>query len=337
MSHEEAPLDAKRPIIDPHLHVWDIQAVPGAPQEAQRFLLDEAVETIARSGHNITHSVFVECHQMHRVAGPPELRPVGETEFVNGIAAMSESGSYGPTRVAHRIVGTADLRLGAKVRGVLEAHMRVAGERFRGIRMHTAYSDASLFGQPSNPGNRHLLLSPHVQAGARVLADLGLTLDVWNLGPQLGDLIALADAVPDLVIVLDHVGTPEVQGERAGPGNPAFMQWREAIRALAKRPNVRVKLGGLGMELTGSIRAETGRGTSGELADQWRPCIECCIEAFTPARAMFESNFPPDKVAGTYGATWNAFKILSQAFSEEEKDAMFRRTAAETYLIEIGS
>jgi len=138
------------------------------------------------SGHAITHTVFVECHQMYRQDGPPELRPLGETEFVNGIAAMSASGAYGPCHVAHRIVGSADLLLGADVECVLQAHLAAAGERFRGIRFDTAYSEAGLFGFPANPATRHVMLDARFREGAGVLAAMGLSLDVWCLHGQLG-------------------------------------------------------------------------------------------------------------------------------------------------------
>jgi predicted TIM-barrel fold metal-dependent hydrolase len=335
MALEEAPLDPELPIIDPHLHLWDIQAAPGVPQEPQRFLLPELLDTLAASGHNITHSVFVECQQMYRADGPEELRPLGETEFVNGIAAMSASGGYGPCRVAHRIVGSADLRLGERVRPVLEAHVATAGERFRGIRMPLAYSEAGLFGFPCDPATRHMLIDPAFIAGARVLSEMGLSLDVWCLHTQIDELIALADALPDLVIILDHVGTPESQGIWAGREADARADWAGRIAELAKRPNVRVKLGGLGMDLTQTITTEIGSAASGTLAARWRPSIETCIAAFTPARAMFESNFPPDKAASSYGAVWNAFKIIARAYPDTEKDRLFRRTAAETYRIAL--
>ena len=92
MRPEEPPLDPERPIIDPHLHLWDVRPTPGALQAPQRFLLPELLETVESSGHRVTHTVFVECHAMYRTDGPPELRPLGETEFVNGVAAMSASG-----------------------------------------------------------------------------------------------------------------------------------------------------------------------------------------------------------------------------------------------------
>src|SRR6266436_1894248 len=123
---EETPLDPGRKIIDPHLHFWEILADPLGMRTPQRFLMHEAAETIARSGHNVTHSVFVECHAMHRADGPVELRVVGETEFASGQAAMSASGNYGPARLGHRIVGTANLLLGDAVTPVLEAHVAAA-------------------------------------------------------------------------------------------------------------------------------------------------------------------------------------------------------------------
>jgi predicted TIM-barrel fold metal-dependent hydrolase len=335
MSSEEPALDPERPIIDPHLHFWDILPAPGLPQAPQTFLLPEALAMIGDCGHAISHTIFVECHQMYREDGPAELRAVGETEFANGIAAMSASGKYGPVRHAHRIVGSADLRLGEGVRPVLEAHVAAAGERFRGIRMNTAYSDQGLFGFPSDPSMKGIVASAAFQAGARVLAEMDLSLDIWCVHTQLGEVIALADALPRLAIVLDHVGTPESGGAWQGREGEAREQWAGAIAELALRPNVRVKLGGMGMDLSGAIPAGTGGTPSAALAGKWRPYVETCIAAFTPMRAMFEGNFPPDKAAGSYGATWNAFKIIAKDFPEEEKDRLFRGTAAETYRIAL--
>jgi L-fuconolactonase len=330
---DETPIDPLRPIIDPHLHLWEILPAPGSLQAPQRFLFDELRATVAASGHNVTHTVFVECHAMHRADGPQELRPVGETEFANGIAAMSASGAYGPCRVAHRIVAHADLRLGDKVRGVLEAHRAAAGERFRGIRMGMAYSDAGLFGHPCDTALRGLMASAAVREGARALAGMDLSLDVWCLHTQLDELAALADAVPDLAIVLDHVGTPEVAGTWAGRANEARAEWAARLAELARRPNVAIKIGGMGMNITGQLGAVKEDAASATLAERWRPYAETCIEAFGPGRAMFESNFPPDHDSGSYGAVWNAFKRIAAGASEAEQDALFRGTAARVYRI----
>ncbi len=328
---EEAPLDPDRRIIDPHLHLWEIFPDSGGVAQPQRFFVPEAAAMIAASGHNVTHTVFLECGAMHRANGPAEMRPVGETEFVRGQAAMSASGKYGPARIAHRIVGTADLMLGEAARPVLEAHVAAGGGRFAGIRMSAAWREAGMFGYPCNAALRGLLTRAECRAGAQVLAAMGLSLDVWLFHPQLGELIALADAVPDLAIVLDHVGTPDL----AGQGDAAFGQWSALIGELARRPNVTIKLGGMGMDMDGAI-GSTSHGLGSEaLAEAWRPMIETCIAAFSPARCMFESNFPPDNASASYGATWNAFKRVAAHCSEAEKDNLFRRTAARTYKIEL--
>ncbi|KHK92953.1 amidohydrolase family protein [Novosphingobium malaysiense] len=328
---DQAPLDPERAIIDPHLHHWHIQPVPGGLQDSQCFLFDESVRAIADSGHRITHSVFVECHAMYRDNGPEEMRSLGETEFANGIAAMSASGNYGPVRLAHRIVGNVNLCLGEAAAPVLEAHCRAAGERFRGIRMNTAYSEAGLFGGPADPAAKDRLADPRFVEGARQLARMGLSLDVWCLHPQLPQLIALADALPDLQIVLDHVGTPDLRGRYAGRADEAMEEWRDSISRLAERPNVRVKLSGMGMDVTGRMLAHTGTASSKELAARWKPLVEHCIAAFTPQRCMFASNFPPDRIAASFGTVWNAFKRLAENCSEYEKERLFHDTAAETY------
>ena len=116
----ETILDPDLPIIDTHHHLWD--------RPDFRYLLHDFLAD-TNTGHNIVATVFLQCHTMYRAQGPEELRPVGETEFVAGIAAMSDSGGYGKTRVAAGIVGYADLTLGDRVEAVLEAQIRGGGGR----------------------------------------------------------------------------------------------------------------------------------------------------------------------------------------------------------------
>jgi L-fuconolactonase len=331
MAQEETPLEPDLPIVDPHLHNWHVLPAPGSLMQPHRFLFDEMQEMVAASGHNVTHTVFVECHAMHRADGPEEMRPVGETEFANGIAAMCASGNYGPLRACHRIVSTANLLLGAAVKPVIEAHAQAAGERFRGIRMATAWSAEGLFGFPPDPAMQGLMTRPGYHEAAGVLSDMGYSLDVWCLHTQLEELMGLADAQPDLEIVLDHIGTPESEGSWKGREAEAREQWSGLIREVAKRPNVNIKLGGLGMSMSNPIGTESRDASSEVLEEEWRPYMETCIEAFGPDRCMFESNFPPDRDSGTYGATWNAFKRIASGCSAEEKTALFSGTAARVY------
>jgi len=324
-ANDEPPIDPARPIVDAHHHFWDYPVKPG------RFLLHDLLQIMTGSGHRFTHTVYAECHSMYRREGPEELRPVGETEFVNGIAAMSASGMYGTCRIADGIVGSANLLLGDAVTPVLEAHLAAGGGRFRGVRMHTAWADAPLFGHPSDPALRHVLREPRFAAGARALGRLGLVLDVWAIHPQLPDVIALAGACPGTTIVLDHYGTPLDFGAYAHRKREVFDEWRAHLAALARLPNVVVKLGGFGMDLTVPICTHEGNAASAALAPQWRPYIDVCVSAFGAARCLFESNFPPDRAACPYGALWNAYKLATAGCSEDEKDALFSATARRVY------
>jgi predicted TIM-barrel fold metal-dependent hydrolase len=328
---EEAPIDPALPIVDPHHHLWEIMASPASLQAPQRVLIHETEAMIAASGHSIVATVAVECGAMVRAHGPDLMKPLGEIEFLRGQGAMSDSGNYGPCRIASAIVAGAPLGLGDAVAPLLEAQVEAGGGRLRGVRAETAYSPAGMFGYPCSEHRRDLIGSPAFRAGAARLAPLGLSLDIWCFHPQIAQVGALADALPDLVIILDHIGTPD---HRAMPPQEADAQWRAAITDLARRSNVRVKIGGMGMDVTATIGGE-GQGLSSEaLAQRWRPYAKHCIEAFTPARAMFESNFPPDAALGSYGATWNAFKRIASPLSDAEKTALFSGTARAVYRLD---
>src|SRR6478752_5200492 len=120
----EAALEPDLPIVDPHHHLID-------RPESGRYLLPDLLADID-SGHNVVATVYLEWLSMYRADGPAEMRPVGEIEFANGVAAMSASGGYGRTRACSGIVGHADLALGARVKEVLEAMIASGGGRFRG-------------------------------------------------------------------------------------------------------------------------------------------------------------------------------------------------------------
>ena len=341
----EAILEPELPIVDPHHHLWDRRMLPPATgpehpfttaiKPAQRYLLDELLADTG-SGHNVIATVFLECRAFYKADGPVEMRCVGETEFVNGIAAMSASGLYGGTRACAGIVGNADLTLGDAAKPVLEAHVRAGGGRFRGVRNSASWdADTEVLG-PLNRMQPGHYLRADFRAGFRHLAPMGLSFDAWMLEPQLPDLTDLARAFPETSIVLDHVGTPIGRGGYAGKLEERFPIWRDNIRELAKSPNVTVKLGGLAMAFCSfpSFLAEP-RVPSEQLAKEWGPYIETCIEAFGPERCMFESNFPVDMGSCTYAVLWNAFKRLAAGASADEKTALFSGTAKRVYRLDL--
>jgi predicted TIM-barrel fold metal-dependent hydrolase len=321
----EAALEPDLPIIDPHHHLWDTPA-------RGRYLLDELLADIG-GGHNIVATVFVDCRSMYKKDGPPEMAPVGEVEFVNGIAAMSASGGYGPCRVAEAIVSHADLTLGAWVRAVLEAEIVAGGGRFRGIR-HGASQDPhpAIARHALRPIPPHLVRDARFREGFAQLAPLGLSFESWQYHPQLADAIDLARAFPDTTIILNHVGGVLGVGPYAGHRAEILAAWKKDIAELARCPNVVVKLGGVGMISFGfDFHEQLLPPSSEELAAAWRQYLEPCIEAFGPGRCMFESNFPPDKQSGGYTELWNAFKRITAGASAADKRALYSGTAARVY------
>jgi L-fuconolactonase len=324
----EEPIDPELPICDPHHHLWDRLAREDRP--ADRYLLEELLQDIG-GGHNIVHTVFVECRSMYRSYGPQEMQPVGETEFVQGIAAQSASGQYGATMVAAGIVGHADLTLGAAVTAVLEAHIAASSNRFRGIR-HSSVWDASTDIRPYMNPAKGLLLDSKFRQGFGCLQKYGLSFDAWLYHPQLSELADLARAFPDTTIILDHIGGLLGTGPYAGKREEVFQQWKKGITELSACPNVVVKLGGLGMPVCGfGWNEQTTPPNSTELARAMAPYYHWCIEQFGVDRCMFESNFPVDKASYSYNVMWNAFKRISVAFSPEEKAALFHDTAVRVY------
>jgi L-fuconolactonase len=323
----EEIIEPELAIVDPHHHLVD-------RPETGRYLLPELLADTG-SGHNVTATVYLEWLSMYRAEGPAELRPIGEIAFANGVAAMTASGTYGKTRVCAGIVGHADLTLGAPVEKVLQAMIEAGGGRFRGIRFITAsHPDQAAWGSAIiRPEG--LLTDPRVREGFARLAPLGLSFDAWMYHTQLGELVDLACAFPQTQIVLDHVGGPIGLGPYAGRRDEVFAAWSGEIRELAACSNVHVKLGGLGMRMFGfTHHMSESPPSSEELAAAWRPYIETCIAAFGLERAMFESNFPVDKVRCGYAALWNAFKRIAAGCSAAEKAALFAGTATKFYRLE---
>ncbi|HUA54822.1 MAG TPA: amidohydrolase family protein, partial [Candidatus Sulfotelmatobacter sp.] len=282
-SRKEPILEPELPIVDPHHHLIDRPATNGV------YLLPDLLRDTG-SGHNVVATVYLEWLSMYRAAGPEEMKPVGEIEFANGVAAMSASGGYGKTQVCAGIVGHADLALGARVAPVLEAMITAGGGRFKGIRFISAsHPDQAQWGA-SVGRPEGLLRDTKVREGFAQLARLGLSFDAWMFHTQLTDLLDLARAFPDTPIVLNHVGGAVGLGRHEGKRDAVFAEWRTRIHELAACPNLHVKLGGLGMRMFGfSFHTGALPPSSEELAQAWRPYIETCIAAFGPERAMFES------------------------------------------------
>lgn len=323
----EAAIEPDRPICDPHHHLWDR---PGDPYFAEDFAAD------LQSGHNIVSTVFIECGSRYHTDGPEGLRPVGETEFA--VEEAERAASLGvKTNVAAGIVGYADLRLGEEMHDILAAHAEAARGRFRGIRQCTATdADARVPNHRSLPPPG-LLAEPAFREGFACLQPFGASFESWAYHPQMAGLIDLARAFPDTNIVANHVGGLLGVGGYAENRPTVIAGWRDSIAELARCPNVVVKLGGFGMSLFGFDWESLAQPPSSEVvAETIAPFVDHCIDCFGVERAMFESNFPMDKVSCAYGIMWNAFDRVAARYSASEQDALFHGNAVRCYRLDAG-
>jgi predicted TIM-barrel fold metal-dependent hydrolase len=316
----EPALEPDLPLCDPHHHLWEY---PGS-----RYLAADFVEEFG--GHRITHTVFVECLQHYRTAGPEPLRPVGETAWIAGVAQETDAVLGGP-RLAAGIVAFADLTLGTAVGPVLDAHLATS-PRVRAVRYATAW-DAS---EQIRPSHTHppqgLMGRTDFRDGFAELVRRDLAFDAWLYPAQFAELAALAGDFPDARIVLDHMGGPLGVGPYAGRRQDVFDAWRRDLEGVAARPNVLVKLGGQTMTSAGfGWHKRPAPPGSEELAEAFRPYFDACIELFGPSRCMLESNFPMDRASCSYGVLWNAFKRVTAGRTPAERTALLGATAMNFY------
>lgn len=328
--HARAPhtsaLEPELPIVDPHHHLF------GSPQDALYYRIEDLRQDLA-SGHRFLGTVYVEAYESGwRRTGPQSMRPVGEIEMIMAATAAPVRTRHGACHAAAGIVSHVDLTLGDGVPAVIEEQLKPAGGRLRGVR-HRAATDEGAFGSfIKNRPKPGLMLGEEYKRGMAHLHRFGLAFDAWIYHTQIGDLIELADEYPDLPMILNHAGAPigvaQYRHERA----EVLERWNRDMRALAARPNVCVKLGGMGMTMFGfGFERGTSPPSSAELTRAWQPFIDTCIEAFGTDRCMFESNFPVDKQSCSYVELWNAFKLATRALSIDERRDLFYRTACRTY------
>ena len=320
----EEILEPDLAIVDAHHHLWPSGYWIPYDLTAMTVDLDR--------GPNVTDTVFVECMTSFRPDGDEALRPVGETEFVVGNAPTAGVGATG-THVAAAVVGWADLMQPSAAR-TLDGHLEAGEGRFRGVRFnvvwHDAHSTTAHAGRVTVP---HMLLDDQYRAGLRAVADRDLTYDIWLYHPQLLELADTLDAVPDLTFIVDHLGGP-VPDEATPESRAAiFDDWRRDLQEVARRPNVVLKIGGVGMPVYGFGLQDGERPGSAQLAELWAPYVETAIEAFGPDRCMFESNFPIDKQSFSYESLWNAFMRVTSGYSADERSMLFSGTARRVYRI----
>ena len=293
------------PIIDPHMHLWDLdrhyyawlQDVPLPNNPAgdlssiayRSYQLDDYLADT--TGWNVVQTVHVEC-------GLPPKDQLSETDWLQAIA--------GAQGVIGGIVAGANLD-DPGVEALLEA--QAARPNVRGVRQIVNWH-----ADPAKTyGPRDLLLDPQWRAGYALLAKYGLSFDLQLYPSQMAMAAELAAAHPDVPVIVNHAGMPT---DRDDAGLKA---WRDGLVLLAQRPNVSCKISGLAM----IDRAWT--------TDSLRPFVLQVIETFGPNRCMFASNFPVEKVHGSFGGFYEAYDAITAGFGEAERALLFGGTASRIY------
>jgi len=324
---KEEIIDPKREIIDPHHHLWQ-----GKRDGRTSNYMLESLWADTGSGHNVIKTVFVECLSNYRVDGPKYLKPIGETEFVAKIAEKSQKGAENNARIAG-IVAHANLTLGDPVEKIIDAHEEAGCGLLKGIRHSGAWEEnrESLI-DPWRGEEKKFFYRKDFRQGVRLLGQRGLTYESWLFHHQIKSYIELAKAVPDTIVILEHLGGPLGVGPYEGKREEIFHEWQKDIIELAKCANVFAKIGGMAMPNNGfGWHLKALPPSSDEFVSAQKKYYLHAIECFGPSRCMFESNFPVDRLSISYHVLWNGFKKIVADFSEDEKNMMFSTTATQVY------
>ena len=317
---QEDIIEPERKIIDPHHHLWEHEPFPYRLEDLWRD---------TDSGHNIVKTVFIECNSSYWQDGKDYLRPVGETEYVVKQAARAKKATN--KALICGIVAFADLT-SPHLDEILDAHQNIGGALFKGIRHAGAYDPQKETLSILNSQPAGLFSQENFRQGVRRLGERGLSYDSWHYHHQNQDFIALARACPETIFVIDHFGTPLGVGRFKDKREEVFSAWQKDMAELATCPNVYAKLGGLAMRDNGFyFHKQEAPPSSDALIEKQKNYYHHTIECFGANRCMFESNFPVDRLSLSYAIYWNAMKKIARAYSEEEKDALFYKTAARVY------
>ena len=327
--HIEDPILPNIPIIDPHHHLWDVGF--------GRYYIEELLEDINSSGHNILSTVYIMSSSNTKIYskdGLEEFKPLTEIEFATSEGKRADLIPNNKVKVNASIVGSVDLTYGNKLQPVLEKAVNISEGRLKGIRMLLASHTDPRISSGAVKSDLGLMLHPNFIEGAKCIQNANLSLDFWIYHTQLNEMEKIARALPELTIILNHIGGPIHLGEYEGKQAATHREWRSAMMRLSRIPNINVKLGGLGMAVNGAkFHNNKFPPNSVQLSDVWKPWIYETIDMFGFDRCMFESNFPVDKGSCSYGALWNAFKILAKDMSDDEINKLFSKNAAKIYKI----
>jgi L-fuconolactonase len=317
----EDVFDPHVPVVDAHHHLIAEESPYGV------YGPEDLCADVRASGHNVEQVVFVEFGTSYLAAGSAARRTLGETKYAASCAEVL-SGLDGPRMGG--VVARVDLREPG-LEDLLKEHAVAAQGLLRGIRHAVTFDPTGTF-RLGHAGPAALLADPSYRRGAAVVGRMGLVLDTFLFADQLSELTDFAIATPDTTLVVNHLGCPVAVGAYSGRRDEVIARWRSDLALIADQPNIRLKIGGIGMPIFGlAWRQGRRQTTSDELVLAWGEEIGYAIDLLGPERCMMESNFPIDKLSFSYRVVWNAFKKIVAGLSPADRDYVLRGTAIATY------
>lgn len=279
--------------IDTHVHVWDPAALDYAwladvPALNKPFMPSDLPHTVA----DTRAAVFVQ-------ADCREDQALKEVDWVSGL-------STGWPRLA-AIVAFAPVSRGDKV--AEDLGQLLERPLVRGVRQLFQDRDHSF------------ILHPAMLAGAREVAKAGLTFDACIRSGQLAALAEFADRVPELQIVLDHMGKPPIS-------SGGLAAWGRGMREIARRPNVVAKISGAGAEADGNR----------PFAPQALPFITETLNLFGSERCMFGSDWPVSLTRPADYQDWiTVVETALTGASAGERESVAEGTASRVYRLDTAT
>jgi len=289
-------------IIDAHHHIWRLAETPWlqGPPVPRIFGDYEAIrrdytidEYLADAKPSgVVKSVFVQVN----------VAPGKEVEEVAWVQSVADEHGF-----PHAITAFADLSA-PDVGAILDREL--ASGNTRAIRQQLHWHEKPLYRFASKPD---IMNEPGWRRGLDEVRRCGLMFELQVFAGQMSDAVKLMRDYGDVTFILLHAGMLEDCTETG------WAHWRAGMTQLAKCPNLMVKLSGLGT---------FDRACS---VERWRPVIEETVDQFGPARCMFGSNFPIEKLWTSYDRLVGTVRQCLSRYSESEQRAVLHDTAARLY------
>jgi L-fuconolactonase len=306
-------------MIDAHHHLWDLAA------REHRWLMGGQAwasdDELAKLRRSFTLADLAPLAASAGITGTVVIQTVTEPWETPDLLALAagrdpyqgEGNTCGPAEAGRAepalpgallagVVGWTDLTSPAVTDAVAGLRELPGGEFLSGIR-HPVLAEA-------DPG---WLSRPAVLRGLQALAQTGLSFDIVALPHQLPAAVTAARSVPELTMVLDHLGGPPVAPGQDVEDGP----WAAAVRRLAALPNVTCKL--------------SGAHTTPTDASDLEPYYQAVLAAFGPDRLMFGSDWPVSTLTASYRQVYAMYQDMTAQLSPAEQDAIFDRTARRVY------